>query len=186
MNPIRIAGPAVEPVSVADMRAALRAEPGEEALIGSLVTAARLLVEATARLVLVDGTWRLTLDRWPRDRVVPLPLAPVLALEGVRVHDGAGFVDLAPGAAILDGARDPPRLLVAPGAPEPGRPIAGVEILVRAGFGPDPADMPAPLVQAVRLLVARWFENRGDSLVDAPLPPDVAALIAPYRRLRLT
>jgi hypothetical protein len=37
----------------------------------------------------------------------------------------------------------------------------------------------------VRLLVGRWFENRGDALDDAPMPPDVAALVAPYRRLRL-
>ena len=32
------------------------------------------------------------------------------------------------------------------------------------------------------MLVARWFENRGDAAADLALPADVAALVAPYRR----
>jgi hypothetical protein len=35
------------------------------------------------------------------------------------------------------------------------------------------------------MLVARWFQNRGDAPADLTLPPDVAALVAPYRRMRL-
>jgi uncharacterized phiE125 gp8 family phage protein len=185
MTPILVAGPAVEPVTVADMRSTLRAEPGEEALIASLVRAARLLVEATARLVLVEQTWRLALDRWPRDRVLRLPLWPVLAVDAVRVHDGTGFVALPPDGVLLDPACDPARLVVGAGIPEPGRAVGGIEITLRAGFGPAPEAVPEPLTQAVRLLVGRWFEHRGDALADAPLPADVAALIAPYRRLRL-
>lgn len=185
MIPLLVAGPAVEPVGVDEMRAALRAEPGEDALVASLVRAARLLVEASARLVLVEQAWRVGLDRWPRDRVLRLPLAPVIAVDAVRVHDGAGFATLPADAVALDAGSDPPRLLVAPGAPDPGRPAAGIEIALRAGFGPAPADVPAPLVQAIRLLAARWFENRGDALSEAPMPADVAALVAPYRRLRL-
>ncbi|KAA2237240.1 head-tail connector protein [Salinarimonas soli] len=186
MTPILVAGPAVEPVTLADMRSTLRSEGGEDALIEALIRAARLLVEATSRLALLEQTWRLTLDRWPRDRIVRLPLAPLVGLEAVRVHDGAVFSTLDPGLTALDPLSDPPRLLVDATAPEPGRPMAGIEIVVRAGFGAAPEAVPAPLAQAVRLLVARWFENRGDALDDAPMPPDVAALIAPYRRLRLT
>jgi uncharacterized phiE125 gp8 family phage protein len=185
MTPILVAGPAVEPVSVPEMRAALRAEAGEEALIGALIRAARLLVEAQARLALIEQTWRLALDRWPAGRLMRLPVAPVLGLEAVRVHDGTAFHALDPGLLQLDPAGDPPRLLVDPVAPDPGRPMGGIEIELRAGFGAEPQAVPEPLVQAVRLLVGRWFEHRGDALHDAPLPADVAALIAPYRRLRL-
>ncbi|HYF53603.1 MAG TPA: hypothetical protein VEA41_05040 [Salinarimonas sp.] len=185
MIPINVAGPAVEPASPADLASTLRAEPVEEALIASLVRAARLLVEAQARLVLIEQTWRLVLDRWPRDRIVRLPLWPVIAVDLVRVHDGAGFATLPPAHAALDGASDPARLLVGPAAPDPGRPVGGIEITLRAGFGPSPADVPEPLIQAIRLLVGRWFEHRGDALHDTALPADVAALIAPHRRLRL-
>ena len=81
-------------------------------------------------------------------------------------------------------AGDPPRLIVDPRAPEPGRAWGGVVIEVRAGFGASPESVPEPLRQAIRLLVARWFENRGDA-ASSLLPPDVQALIAPFRRMRL-
>ena len=48
--------------------------------------------------------------------------------------------------------------------------------------------MPEPLRQAIRLLVAHWYENRGLIAVGheiAVLPQTVAALIAPYRVLAL-
>ena len=45
--------------------------------------------------------------------------------------------------------------------------------------------MPAPLRLAIRMLVARWFENRGDILGEQTLPPEVQTLLAPYRRTRL-
>ena len=55
---------------------------------------------------------------------------------------------------------------------------------VRAGYGATAEDVPAPLRQAVRLIVARWFENRGDA-DPGPAPPDVMALVAPFRRVRI-
>jgi uncharacterized phiE125 gp8 family phage protein len=185
MIPILVVGPAVEPVGLDEMRATLRSEGGEDDLVGALIRAARLLVEATSRLALIEQTWRLTLDRWPRDRLVRLPIQPLIGLDAVRVHGGTGWGDLDPALTVLDPLSDPPRLLVAPAAPDPVRAMGGIEIVVRAGFGVGAEDVPAPLAQAVRLLVGRWFENRGDALDDAPMPPDVAALVAPYRRLRL-
>jgi uncharacterized phiE125 gp8 family phage protein len=66
MNPILVEGPAVEPVSLADMKAHLRVDDdAEDALIEGLVKAARLMVEAASRRLLVSQTWRVLLDRWP-------------------------------------------------------------------------------------------------------------------------
>ena len=51
-----------------------------------------------------------------------------------------------------------------------------------------PTDVPEPLRQAIRLLVAHWYENRGLIAVGqsvAVLPATVAALLAPYRVLSL-
>ena len=51
-----------------------------------------------------------------------------------------------------------------------------------------PTDVPEPLRQAIRLLVAHWYENRGlvaTGTTIAVLPATVAALIAPYRMLSL-
>ena len=44
--------------------------------------------------------------------------------------------------------------------------------------------MPADLQQAIRTLVAHWYENRGVIALGesvAVLPQQVAALLAPYR-----
>jgi hypothetical protein len=35
------------------------------------------------------------------------------------------------------------------------------------------------------IMVARWFENRGDVAGVQDLPPEALALVAPFRRARL-
>ena len=187
MTPLLIAGPAVEPVTLAAMRDYLRLDDtAEDDLVAALIKAARLVVEAAAGRQLVEQTWRLVLDGWPCGRAVLLPLSPLIRVERVRVYDRSGVgPDLAAALYRADRTSDPPRVVAESGAPEPGLSAQGIEIDVAVGFGPAAADVPAPLAQAVRMLVARWFENRGDAAADAPLPPDIAALIAPYRRMRL-
>ncbi len=68
----------------------------------------------------------------------------------------------------------------------PERKVGGIEVDVTCGYGDAGEDVPEPLRQAIRLLVAHWYENRGVVAVDqaiAMLPQTVAALIAPYRVL---
>jgi uncharacterized phiE125 gp8 family phage protein len=187
MVPIAIDGPAVEPVSVPEMRAHLRLDDVcEDELIAALVTAARLLVEASSRRILVEQRWRMRLDRWPVRRLVMLPLSPLIAVERIRVWDGTGVAaDLAADLYEADAAGDPPRVQVSALAPEPGRASGGIEIELRAGYGGTAQDVPPPLRLAIRMLVARWFEHRGDLLGEQTLPPDVETLLAPFRRARL-
>src|SRR5215210_3134221 len=91
MTPLLIAGPAVEPVALAEMRAYLRLDDeAEDDLVAALVTAARLVVEAASGRQLVEQTWRLVLGRWPCGRAVLLPLSPLIRVERVRVFDHAG------------------------------------------------------------------------------------------------
>ena len=59
------------------------------------------------------------------------------------------------------------------------------EIDLRAGYGASGQAVPAPLRLAIRMLAARWFENRGDLLGQQTLPPEVETLLAPFRRSRL-
>jgi uncharacterized phiE125 gp8 family phage protein len=71
--------------------------------------------------------------------------------------------------------------------PAPGRLIAGIELEVTVGYGDAATDVLEALRQAIRLLVAHWYENRGLAAVGTVtvLPATVAALIAPYRMLSL-
>jgi uncharacterized phiE125 gp8 family phage protein len=186
MNPILVDGPAVEPVSLADMKAHLRVDDdAEDALIEGLVKAARLMVEAASRRLLVSQTWRVLLDRWPEGGTLLLPLSPLMAVEAITVADAFGAEVAIPAERIdADGLSDPPRIAVSD-PPIPGRPRNGIAVTLRVGFGATPEDVPATLRLAVKMIVARWFENRGDIAGDQILPPDALALVAPFRRARL-
>jgi uncharacterized phiE125 gp8 family phage protein len=72
--------------------------------------------------------------------------------------------------------------------PAPGRSASGIEIAFSAGYGDAGTDVPAPIRQALVLLVAHWFENREPLRADAAqaeIPHMVSTLLAPYRGRRL-
>ncbi|OYW67919.1 MAG: hypothetical protein B7Z40_05180 [Bosea sp. 12-68-7] len=189
MTPLALTPPAEEPVSLAEARAFLRLEEtAEDDLLATLITAARLMVEAASGRLLVDQSWRIVIDRWPKGGVLRLPLSPVGAITAARVYDALGIAQpVQPSALRLDTSADPPLLQVVGEVPEIGRAQGAIEIDVVAGFGATAAAVPALLRQAVLRLAARWFEHRGDVVGrDAEtLPPEILALVAPFRRARL-
>jgi uncharacterized phiE125 gp8 family phage protein len=188
MIPIFVSGPAVEPITLADMKAYLRVEDDDSAqddLISGLIKAARLTVEAASRRILIEQSWRVVLDRWPRDGTVLLPLSPLIAVDAVRITDASGATTELPDDAFeADAMSEPPRIIVED-APEPGKSRNGISIALRAGYGATPEAVPATLKLAIRILVAHWFENRGDVAGEQILPPEALALVAPFQRARL-
>jgi uncharacterized phiE125 gp8 family phage protein len=108
-------------------------------------------------------------------------------LAAARVYDFNGVAHaIDTGSFLVDAGASV--LAFAPWAlPSPGRLAAGIELDVVAGYGDAARDVPEPLRQAARLLVAHWYENRGLASPSAVtiLPTTVAALIAPYRMLSL-
>ena len=179
--------PATEPLSLADAKALLRvAHDDDDAVIASLLSAARAQVEALARRALITQVWRLALDRWPTDGRIAPRIGPLRDVIAARVFDAAG----------TPLAVDVERFLVSPqfnaihapnwSLPAPGRDRAGIELDIEIGFG-DAEDVPQPLRQAVRALLAHWYENRGLVAIGTAvtLPAGVAALIASYRTMSL-
>lgn len=189
MTPLALTPPAEEPVSLAEARDFLRLDQtAENELLGTLITAARLMVEAASGRLLVDQAWRIVIDRWPDGGEIRLPLAPVSAVTAARVYDLLGAAQpVAIGALQLDPTADPPLLRVVGEVPEIGRFRGAIEIDLVAGYGATAAAVPGLLRQAVLRLAARWFERRGDIVgQDArALPPEILALIVPFRRVRL-
>src|SRR5438270_3112905 len=91
MIPLIVNGPAVEPIALADAKQWLKLETSDDDdVVGALITAARLMVEAQIRRMLITQTWRLIYDRWPNDRLVKIPLAPFQSLPAMRVYDASG------------------------------------------------------------------------------------------------
>jgi len=75
MSSILLTPPAAEPVTLADAKAWLRVEhDDDDDVIAALIAGARSHVEAQTRRALITQSWRLVLDRWPRDgRIAALP-----------------------------------------------------------------------------------------------------------------
>lgn len=187
MIPVLITGPSVEPLSLAEAKSWLRIDTADEdQLIQSLITSARLAVEAATNRLLISQQWRLLLDSWPPGLVVPLPLSPVRQIVRIRMIDAAGLGADAPASQYrLDGNLDRARLVLSAPPPDPGQTLSGIMIDVTVGYG-DASAVPEPFRLAMRELVALWFANRGDNAVDSGrLPASAVALLAPYRIRRL-
>ena len=84
MTPILLAGPALEPLSLDEMRVYLRLETSEEdGLILALIKAARNAVEQGARRALIAQKWRIRSARFQGEGHVRLPISPILSLDAV-------------------------------------------------------------------------------------------------------
>jgi uncharacterized phiE125 gp8 family phage protein len=191
MSSILLSPPAVEPVSLAEAKAYLRVEHGDDdAVIAALIAGARLHIEAQIRRALITQSWRLVRDAWPADgriAVAPAPLRELLAARVYRLDGSTQDIDV--DVFVPDAASAPAMLGFALGAlPAPGRTVGGIELDVEVGYGDAPSDVPEPLRQAIRILTAHWYENRGllgESGAVGVLPQSAGALIAPYRVLSL-
>jgi uncharacterized phiE125 gp8 family phage protein len=186
MPAILLAPPASEPLSLAEAKSFLRVEhDADDELIAALLAAARHAVELATRRVLVTQTWRIVLDRWPAAGRIVSPVNPLRTLEAARVLAGDGTdAALDVDAFALDTASLPGVIAFdRANLAEPGRALAGIEIDVTAGHG-EASDLPPPLVQAIRLLLAQGYEQRDRVQPDA-LPQTVAALVRPFRVLAL-
>jgi uncharacterized phiE125 gp8 family phage protein len=189
MTSILLIAPAVEPLSLAEAKAFLRMETGDDdALITALIAGARLHIEGQTQLALITQSWRMVFDRWPKHGRIAVRPAPLKAVTAARVYDLHGNAQTVDTQAFVPDLGASMLAFVPWAVPVPTRIAAGIELDVTVGFGAAAADVPEPLRQAVRLLVAHWYENRG--LIAAAgetalLPSTVTALIAPYRMLSL-
>ena len=183
-------GPALEPVTLLDAKAHLRVdESDDDTLISSLITAARIHVEAVLSGALITQVWQQVLDSWPRGSVHELPLSPVQSVNSINTYDSEDApIVFDPSHYFADTVSQPSRLILrgAQAWPKPGRVANGIEITFTAGYGVSPGDIPEPIRQALMLLVAHWYENREPIALGVQatqVPATVNSLILPYRRL---
>ena len=162
MTYAEITPPLAEPVTLAEVRAHLRLEGGEEdGLVAALAVVARQHLERVTGLVLMRRTLRLYRDDWPVSGVIQIARGPVQAIESVRVYDADGVAQsLSLDGHRLDGDARPARLLLKQ-CVSSGQAINGIEIDFTAGFGDSGAEVPDGLKRALLLHVAHMFAFRG-------------------------
>ena len=198
-----ITGPAVEPVTLAEMKLQCGLGPMEDSdqlreqtlaeQIRSAVQTARQHVENQLVRALMTQTWRLTLDRFPNGGGdysghnwldIPLPLPKYQGLTAFTYLDYAGVSQdmTAPGAwgyQLVSGGDTRQACLRPPIGL--GWPVTlwnrseCVAITFTCGYGDTPATVPGPIRNAVKLAAQHLFEQRS-----GPFPVAVDALLAPY------
>jgi uncharacterized phiE125 gp8 family phage protein len=175
--------PSLEPVTLAEAKAHLKVDTSDDdALIGTLITAARARAEWHTGRALVTQSWILWRDCW--SQIVEIPLPPLQAVTAVTTYarDGtAGVLDA--GGYTVDAASQPGRIDFGCTRPAGLRAINAVAIAFDAGYGDGEADVPAPVREAILRIVAELYADRGDGGED--IADGAQALLAPYRIFKL-
>ena len=186
MPAVLIAGPAAEPVSIAELRAHLRLAAGEDALSASLIAAARMTVEQQSGLRLMTQSWRVLLDDWPQG-VCELPVAPVQAVTSVKLPGDPEHALAASDYRLQTNLLPPQIRFLGNHLPRPQQPECGIHINLTVGFGPAAADVPDDLRLAVLQLAAHWYDADEFSRAGRTpvMPPHIAALVNARRLRRL-
>lgn len=177
---------------VAEFRAHLRLGTGfsddglQDAILEPALRAALAAIEGRCGKALYARgfTWRI--EAWRDLSRQVLPLAPVTAVQSLKIIDRFGTETVAdPGSYAL--VRDTHRpAVISTGFLLPQIPVAGVaEIAFDAGFGATWAEIPADLQQAVLLLAAEYYERRLDFGAEGGWPGTVTGLLAKWRNIRL-
>ena len=192
MPSILLEGPAAEPVTLAEAKQHLRVEhDDDDDIIQALIAGSRIHVETQTRRALITQTWRLVARRLAGGRTGSRCCrcrSPNSSRRASTRRTARRRRSILRRSRSTRPRRPRGSALRAARLPVPERKVAGIEIDVTCGYGDAGEDVPEPLRQAIRLLVAHWYENRGVVAVDqaiAVLPQTVAALIAPYRVLSL-
>jgi uncharacterized phiE125 gp8 family phage protein len=188
MPSILVTPPAAEPVSLAEAKAQLRVgHNDEDGLISALISSARRVTEARTGLLLMAQVWTDFRDSWPADGVIELPLWPVRVVDELAVFgedDQKAPID--PAHYVVDTASRPARIMLRSSRqwPRPGRRLNGIGIRLQVGYGTAADSVPQPLRQAMLMLVAHWYANRGDD-APPPIPASITGILALYREVRL-
>lgn len=186
MTMFLVTPPALEPVTIADARTFLRiSTDSEDDILRRILKSAREIIEAETGLAIIDQTWRLRVDRWPRSGRLALFKYPAKAVTAVVAYrpDGSA-ISMEPEEFMLQHGRRPQRVYMAqyPDA----QTFCGLEVDFIAGFGETGVEVPDALKQAILTLTAHLYENR--SALDAPkavLPTMVDQMVDSWRNISL-
>jgi len=159
-----------EPVTVEEMRNHVKAvDPLEDDWIRSAIRGARQLVEQHTRRQLITKQWGVSYDHFPYAAgSINLPLPPLQSVDAVeyRASDGTWTTSIDTSSdstsVTVDVAREPGRLSPVWNGywPATRQDDNAVLIKMTAGYGDNYRSVPEPLRQAIKMLVAHWFDAR--------------------------
>ncbi len=192
MNLKIITAPTIEPLTLSEAKSQLRiTHTDDDTLITSLIKVARQQAESITLRSLASAVYELSIDQFPIEEIT-LPLPPVEAITSIKYKNSDGV------EATLDSDQwifynsEPAIIIPAYGKTWPTFnpfPVGAVTIRFTAGYktsGDNPdLIIPEEIKQALRLLVANYYEYREDLLTRGHIPKTVPfgvnALLSAYR-----
>lgn len=179
-----ITPPASEPVSLVEAKAHLRVVGADDdALITSLISAARQSAESMTGRALMPQTWELALDEFGDE--IRLPMPPLVSVTSVQYTDADGATQtLAISGYHVDDYSAPARLLPAYGTSWPATRAQAnaIRIQYQAGYA-NSAAVPHEVKQWMLLRIGMLYENREETNVGNIVTEfkHVDRLLDPYR-----
>jgi uncharacterized phiE125 gp8 family phage protein len=175
-----VTGPAVEPITIDDLKNDLKVDADlteDDALIRALGIAARRVAESIQNRALITQTLELALDEWPCGNTLEIPRPPLQSVTSITYYDedDTGHT-LDPGSYSVDTYSQPGRVVLNADQSWPDevlRPANGVIVQFVAGYGDEESEVPETTVQAIRLLVGHWYENREAVSSTGAIPKEV-------------
>jgi uncharacterized phiE125 gp8 family phage protein len=182
----QIVEPATEPVTTAEAKAHLRIEHSlDDDYIDVLIKAGRQYLERIAWGGFVTQTWELVLDLFPSGEEILLPKGKLASVTSVTYLDLDGVEQTwASSNYEADTTSRPGKLRLAYQKTWPITRSRWNAIVIRYIVGQAVADVPAPIKQALLLLVSQMYEHRTPEItgtIVSKVDFAVNALIAPYR-----
>ena len=177
-------------LTLADAKAHLRVDGSEEdALIASYVTAAIANLDGRDGWLgraLGEQAWELRLSSFCGN-TIEVPLPPLIEVETLSYYDTDNTLQTLPLAdydVIGAGGFGKARIVLKAGRSWPGIASGDENIMVRFRAGYPADNVPAPIVTAIKRMVADLYENRqtiADGADFSVLPGGVSPLLAPLR-----
>lgn len=178
--------PTEESLSLAEAKAHLRVDADDEdALIGSLIAAARITVERQCWRQLAQATLQLTLDAFPAGDVIYLPRPPLVSVESIQYEDLAGETQaLDEGNYYVDATSEPGRVALRSGHTWPDTNLQPGCVVIDYVAGLEPADVSPDVKAAMLLIVGHLYAHREAAVTGMTaneLPLGVSALLSLHR-----
>ncbi len=161
---VRVTAPATAPISLAEAKAQMRVEGGDEdSIIQRLIDAAVAFVDVQGVLgfAMITQTWAEWLG--PNQSTVYLSLGPVQSVSSIKYYDTDGNLQTAT-LADFNIFGTPNRISIAPKTSK-AWPITqtrddAIKIEYVIGYGSTSASVPQTVRHALLMLVSHWYENR--------------------------
>ena len=189
MNLVLKTPPAVEPISLVELKKHLRLDiedTNEDIDLTAYLIAAREYCEDYQNRAYITQTWERSFDYWPRS-VIELPKGSLQKVDLVSYKDSNGtIVELIEMVDYVFSARGIlGRITPAYGKTWPSFtpfPLDAIVIEFTCGYGDSATNIPAKTIQAMKMLTSHWYEHRTPLSETGQAPQEIAFAVSALLR----